>query len=104
MQRPDICERIEELRSRADTALNRAIERVSLTKEWVVAVANVEAAKARGDGAVINRALELLGRELGMFVERTENLNTIYGISDQPMTPEEWAKTYAGAPADKSKH
>ena len=67
-------------------------------------IANVNAAKSKGDGSVVNRALELLGKELGMFIDRTEATNTIYGISDQPMSPEEWAKQYAGAPADKSQH
>lgn len=67
----------------------KAIERVSLTKEWVIArlVENAERAlQARQaldadgqpagdfkyDGTVANRALELLGKELGMFIERRE--------------------------------
>jgi len=39
--------------------------------------------------------LELLGKEVGMFVDRTETRNVNYGISDQPMTPEEWIKKYS---------
>jgi hypothetical protein len=47
------------------------------------------------DGSVANRALELLGKECGMFVDRTENRNVTYGISEAPATPEEWTAKYA---------
>lgn len=67
----------------------KAIERVSLTKEWVLAklIDNVQRASQavpvldadgketgeyRYQGAVANRALELLGKHLGMFVELHE--------------------------------
>lgn len=70
-------------------ATAKAIEKVSLTKEWILAklVENAERAmqaKAVLDeeggsigeyqyqGSVANRALELLGKELGMFVDRKE--------------------------------
>jgi hypothetical protein len=78
------------------------------TRQWVLArlVDNVERAlqlgeagggeTARGkyDGSVANRALELLGKELGMFTERSDNQHTPHDISDQPLTPEEWAKRH----------
>lgn len=67
----------------------KAIERVSLTKEWILerlvenAQRALQARQAKdadgtpiGDfkyeGTVANRALELLGKELGMFVDRRE--------------------------------
>lgn len=67
----------------------KAIERVSLTKEWILAklIDNAERAlqaqqvtdaegkptgEYRYQGAVANRALELLGKHLGMFVELHE--------------------------------
>lgn len=70
-------------------ATAKAVERAGLTKEWIIAklVENAERAlqaqQARdpegnpvGDfkyeGSVANRALELLGKELGMFIERRE--------------------------------
>ena len=46
------------------------------------------------DGSVANRALELLGKELGMFIDRSENVNANYAISDTPATQEEWAKRH----------
>lgn len=66
-----------------------AVEKAGLTKQWVIdrLVENVERAmqaeevKAANDvgtgeyqynGAVANRALELLGKELGMFIDRRE--------------------------------
>ncbi len=45
-----------------------------------------------------NKALELLGKELGMFVERRENTNAVYHISDEPMTEDEWAERFASGP------
>ena len=41
----------------------------------------------RYDPTAANRALELLGKtdELGLFVERTENANTNFVISDAPL-------------------
>ena len=66
-----------------------AIERVALTKTWVLdrLIENVDRAmqhqaiagadgnetgQYRYEGAVANRALELLGKELGMFISRSE--------------------------------
>lgn len=73
-------------------ATAKAVERVALTKEWILAklVDNAERAlqhaqaldrdgKPIGDfkyeGSVANRALELLGKELGMFIDRKEVRN-----------------------------
>jgi hypothetical protein len=53
-------------------------------------------ARTKYDGSVANRALELLGKELGMFTERTENQHTLHDISDQPLTPDQWAKRHVG--------
>jgi hypothetical protein len=108
MRKSPIMARIAELRVVEEAAIAKLVEKVSLTREWVLdeLVDNVKKAKEgeKFDGATANRALELLGKQLGMFVDRQENTNTIYGISDKPMTPEEWIKQYAGAPADKAKH
>jgi hypothetical protein len=35
-----------------------------------------------------------LGKHLGMFVQRTQNTNVHYIISDKPMTDDEWKKRY----------
>jgi hypothetical protein len=39
-------------------------------------------------------ALVALGKHLGMFVERTQNSNVHYAISDTPMTKDEWVRRY----------
>lgn len=89
-----VLKRIEELLA-AREALHgqstaKAIEKAALSKEWVLErlKENVERAmqakaplddegNVTGDykyeGSVANRALELLGKELGMFIERSEN-------------------------------
>jgi phage terminase small subunit len=86
----------------------KAIEKTAISKEYVLSrlKENVERAMQyeapkdgvgniigyfEYEGSVANRALELLGKELGMFIERTENKTEIYTISNQPLTEEEWA-------------
>lgn len=88
-----------------------AAERVVIDRAWVIArlTENVERAmqnqpvmvggEASGeykyDGSVANKALELLGKEIGMFVDRSENVNHNYEISDEPLSEEEWSTEYA---------
>ena len=43
-----------------------------------------------------NRALELLGKELGMFVDRSEVDTNIRVISAQPVSEADWEAKYAG--------
>ena len=92
-QNPNISARVAELLAEREQmhsqSTAKAIERAALTKEWIIArlVENAERAMQAepvkddngnvvGDyqyqGNVANRALELLGKEIGMFVERKE--------------------------------
>ena len=69
--------------------MERAIEQTALTKAWVLEKLRMNAERAlqelpvldkdgnptgeyRYEGAVANRALELLGKSLGIFIERSE--------------------------------
>lgn len=78
--------RIKELR---EAATRKAVQRIGISKEWVLdqLVENVKTAKAaipvldaegnpvgeyRTNLQAANRALELIGKELGMFVDRKE--------------------------------
>jgi hypothetical protein len=96
-----------------ESSLSDASSRPAPTRQWVLErlVDNVEralqladpkdpateaSARTKYDGSVANRALELLGKELGMFTERSENQHTLHDISDQPLTPEQWAKRHIG--------
>ena len=101
LQKPHIRARIAELRQIEEAAIAQVVEKVALTREWVLnqLIDNVKKAKEgeKFDGATANKALELLGKQLGLFTERVENLNTVYAISDHPVTPEEWEAKYAGA-------
>lgn len=85
-----ISARINELRAAVEEpARERAIEKAAVDKAWVLSqlVENVKIAKAaepvrdaegnetgeyRANIPAANRALELLGKELGMFVDRKE--------------------------------
>src|SRR6266516_3019880 len=74
-----ISERISELmaeRQRKEArATEKAIEKVALTKEWVLSrlIENAEKAlTSKERSPIANRALELIGKEMGMFVDRAE--------------------------------
>jgi hypothetical protein len=92
-QKLNISQRVDEILAAREEkhaqSTAKAIERASLTKQWVIErlVANVERSmqaesvkddegNATGEyhyqGNVANRALELLGKELGMFIDRKE--------------------------------
>ena len=40
-------------------------------------------------------ALNALSKYLGMFDQRTQKTNVVYGISEEPMSADEWKKRYA---------
>jgi hypothetical protein len=56
---------------------------------------NADKAKKAGDFGPSNQALNLIGKELGMFVERSENVNINHDVSDSPLTENEWAEQHA---------
>lgn len=97
----NISTRVAELQS-------RVTDGVVITRQWVLErlVENANRAmqaaapvgqdgqpsgEYRYEGSVANRALELLGKELGMFIERVENTNLNYDVSSEPASADEWA-------------
>jgi len=77
-QEHSILQRVGELidkREKVDlAATERVVEKLAITKEWVIEqlVENAQLAKASEDYGPANKAIELLGKELGMFIERKE--------------------------------
>jgi len=74
-------------------ATEKAAEALSIDKQWVMSrlISNATQAASLEDFGPSNKALELLGKELGMFVDRTENVNINSDVTDEPLTEEEWA-------------
>ena len=68
-KKPAVKARIEELRRKADKL---AVQAVACDREWVLRelVATYEAARAAKNQTAANRALELIGKEQGMFIDR----------------------------------
>ena len=82
-----------------------------VTREWVlerlaenvwramkiepVTLRGMPTGEYRYEGSVANRALELLGRELGLFVERSESVNTHHVVSGEPITEAKWEEQYS---------
>lgn len=64
----------DSIQNRVAELQERAATNVVLSREWVLEqlIDNAMKAKLRNDGSVANRALELLGKEIGMFVDRKE--------------------------------
>lgn len=86
----NVQERVEELQ-------NRAAANVVLTREWVLEqlIDNATKAKVAGDFSPSNQALNLLGKEIGMFVDRSENVNINHDVSDRPATEDEWSAEHS---------
>src|SRR6185437_3503832 len=86
MTKDDVRARVAELQA-------RATEGVIITRQWVIEqlVDNAKLAKEAKDYSPSNQALNLLGKELGMFVDRSENVNINHDVSDQPLSDEQWA-------------
>ena len=60
-----------------------------------VTLRGVPTGEYRYEGSIANRALELLGKELGLFVERSESVNTHHVVSGEPITEAKWEEQYA---------
>lgn len=117
---PQVRSRIEELLKVGEVRVVQVLEKAALTREWVIdqLIENVERAmqhrevmqggKPTGeyvyDGAVANRALELLGKEIGMFVERRANLNFDLEAlpDDQRRATIEWLTGRLAEPEDEN--
>lgn len=104
-----VAARILELQS---AVTEKVVGTAVVDKAWVIArlVENVDRAMTaiavtdregnptgewKYEGGVANKALELLGKDIGMFVDRTKNINkSIVAISDEPLTAAEWAERH----------
>lgn len=96
------------VRARVEELLGRATQGIVLTQQWVIeklienanrAMQEAEVKAGSGeykyDGAVANRALELLGKQIGMFIERQVTDQNLTVLSGEPMTDEDWEAQYA---------
>jgi hypothetical protein len=83
--RPEVAARIKELTARIEKRSTKAaVQRTSIAKEVVMRELweNLERGRAvRGGSAVVNRACELLGKELGMFQEQPAKPLTLDDLS-----------------------
>jgi phage terminase small subunit len=76
---PSIPKRVKEIlearERKHEKSTEKAIEKLALTREWVLArlIENATAAADKKDFSPANRALELLGKEIGMFIDRKES-------------------------------
>ena len=91
--------RNDKVKSRVAELQERAAASVCVSREWVLEqlVENARLAKQAGDISPSNQALNLIGKELGMFIERTENVNIEHVVSGDLPTPEEWETEHGTA-------
>jgi phage terminase small subunit len=83
--------------------VERQANKIVADINWITAqlVDAHEEAKKKNDIAGRCRALELLGKSRGMFVDRTETSNVNYAVTDTPMTSEQWQEKYAASEGTK---
>jgi hypothetical protein len=63
--------KLPKVRSMVDAEARDSLDRVRVDRDWINERLKIEAETAETDGARI-RALELLGKDIGMFVDRKE--------------------------------
>ena len=92
---PQVLKRVDEILETRGQIQGRgtlaAIERVRISKTTVIEMllADRELARENGQSGAAIRATELLGKELGMFVQHTDNRHTTYERRYSEMSPEE---------------
>lgn len=85
MSKPHVQQRVDELIAQAD---KKKLAAVTADRAWVLKmlVQNAEDAVEAKDRSAANRALELVGKELGMFVERKMDLKSpLDGLSAEEL-------------------
>lgn len=92
-----------------DAALAKRTERTGLTADWVLDQLreNARIAREAGDIAPANRALELLGKHIGMFTERkdvTIHIDTLDAAEIERELAQLDAQERAGADPDAVVH
>jgi phage terminase small subunit len=91
LQRADIKARVAELMNERDEqraeASEKAMEKLAIDREWVLGkmIEQASAASAMAQHGSAIRALELIGKEFGMFVERRESVNLYANLSDDEL-------------------
>lgn len=75
LKRPDVQRRINELKQKVTAS---TLARVSMDRTWVMERLkdNAEGALEARDRAAANRALELIGKEMGMFIDRKQEIKS----------------------------
>jgi len=108
--KPEVADRIKELTARiAKATVRRVAERVAITKEIIIQELweNAQRGKdVRGGSAVTNRALELIGKEIGMFKEPEAKAPTKLDELPQEVLESMLAEAEAkiGPPKDQAPH
>lgn len=80
-----------EISARIEESKTKSLEKAEISREWIIEKLRENAEQCMTSGSdednpstfnpnAANKALELLGKELGMFVERSENVNTNFVI------------------------
>lgn len=88
--------RNEQVQRRVAELQAMLLDRMVVDREWVLAklIENATNNQEANPNAS-NKALELIGKELGMFVDRTENTNINVDVSDEPQSEDDWAAEHA---------
>lgn len=76
-----VADRLSELRPHIESEV---IKLIAVDKQWVIdqLIDNARVAKNKEQIGPANRALELIGKELGMFVDRKELTHTVKPIEE----------------------
>ena len=87
-----IAARLKELQLQAEAAAKHQLTVETMIERFADAAKNAETDKQHG--AVVS-ALTAMAKLAGLWVDRAENINGDYGISDKPLSEREWEDQYA---------
>lgn len=90
-KRIDRLAQMERLAEVDNTPADEATSREAMTAK-LMRIARV--AEAKGDLGAARAALMDVAKLNGLVIDRAENTSTVFTVSDEPMTAEEWAEKY----------
>ena len=85
------------VQARLAELLSKAAERAVVTVEDIAKQLDEDRVFARENGAAAAAVSATLGKAkvLGLIVEKSENVNLNYDVTDEPATEDEWAAQHA---------
>lgn len=90
LSQPKVAARVTELQQ-------KAAARVEVTVSWLLETAQgiIQEARTAQDYSAASMTLERAAKIAGLWVDRSEQAQTVRTVTDEPMTPDQWQQQHA---------